>query len=220
MLRAVLAVVVAVALLGAALPAVERAGVGRSASLLAGEVETLARAVERVATGSDPVPAGARGARAVVELRLPGRSWATRPADYLAVGATRRADPPDGRDDDVVAYRVAGGREHTARLPVDVRAAERDGFAPDDRPLVLEEPGRHALALRLVGFDGRPVVVVSHRGDARGARRPPLAGVERAVRASATAPVDATRDDAASDDAAESRRPRTPPSADGLFGDS
>lgn len=225
MLRAVLAVVVAVALLGAALPAVDRAGVDRSTSLLAGEAETLARAVERLATGSDPVPAGARGARAVVELRLPGRSWATQPADYLAVGAARRGDPPDGRDGDVVAYRVAGGRERTVRLPADVRAAEGDGFAPDDRPLVLAEPGRHALALWLVGFDGRPVVVVSRLGDARGARRPPFAGAERAVRASAAAPVDAARDDAPPDDAApdgsaEPRPPLTPPSADGSPGDS
>lgn len=167
MLRAVLAVALAAALVGVALPAVDRAGVGRGASLLGAEADRLARDAGRLAAGSDPVPVGARGARAVVALRLPGRSWATARVDYLAVGAARRADPPDGPATDVIAYRVAGGRERRVRLSVDVRAVAGVEPAPDDRALVLREPGRHVLALRLVRLDGQSVVLVERVGEVR-----------------------------------------------------
>lgn len=165
MLRAVLAVAVAVALLGVALPAVDRAAVGRGQSLLAGDVERLVRAVERLAADSDPVPPGARGARVVVALRLPRRSWTTAPVDYVTVGAARRGDAPDGRGRDVVAYRVAGGHERTVGVAVDLRAVADGRPAPDDSPLVLRTPGRHVLALRLVRLDGHAVVVVGRLGE-------------------------------------------------------
>lgn len=167
MLRAVLSVAVAAALLGVALPAADRAAVARSQSALAGEAEALSRAAERLAAGSDPVPADARGARTVVGLRLPGRSWSTAAVDYFAVGAAPRGDSPDGPAGDVVAYRVAGGRERRVRLSVDVRAARNGHPAPEDRPLVVGEPGRHALVLRLARVDGHPVVLVGRPGAER-----------------------------------------------------
>ena len=58
MIRAVLAVALASALLGAALPTVERAERDRNAALAAGELERLADRAERLAADNDAVPPG------------------------------------------------------------------------------------------------------------------------------------------------------------------
>ena len=71
MIRVVLAVALASALLGAALPTVERAERDRNAALAAGELERLADRAERLAADSDPVDAGNDPAAVTVAVTPP-----------------------------------------------------------------------------------------------------------------------------------------------------
>lgn len=132
MLRYALAAVVAVALVGVALPAMDRAGVGASEDTLAREARRLAGAADRLAATTDP------GARRLVAVRLPERSGARADARYLWV------DPAT----DTVRWTV-GGRERRLRLDADVL-----------RGATLREPGHHRLALWHVRRDGRRTLVV------------------------------------------------------------
>ena len=132
MLRYVLAAVVALALVGVALPAIDRAGVQASEDALAREARRLADATDRLAATTDP------GGRRLVTVRLPERSAARADVRYLWV------DPVT----DTVRWTV-GGRERQLRLDADlVRGA------------TLRESGRHRLALRHVERCGRPALVV------------------------------------------------------------
>lgn len=71
MIRVVLAVALASALLGAALPTVERAERDRNAALAAGELERLADRAERLAADNDPVGAGNDPAAVTVAVAPP-----------------------------------------------------------------------------------------------------------------------------------------------------
>lgn len=132
MLRYALAAVVAVALVGVALPAIDRASVQASEDAVAREARRVAEAADRLAATTDP------GARRLVAVRLPERSAARADARYLWV------DPVT----DSVRWTV-GGRERRLRLEADVV-----------RGVTLREPGPHRLALRQVRRDGRRALVV------------------------------------------------------------
>lgn len=161
MLRAVLAVLLAAALLAVGAGAVEETRASRAGTLADGAAAQVASAVERLDRQAPPTERRATAPRRVLDLSLPTGTVRTAPAS-LVVGAGADGDGP-GRDP--LVTHVAGERRTTTWLPVELRAVGDDGLAPDDEPLVVGGDARVTLWL-LAGADG-PVVAVS-RGAARG----------------------------------------------------
>jgi hypothetical protein len=177
-IRVVLGVVLAVALLTAATPGVERARVAESETALDRSADALRRATAGLAA-DDATAVGVRGARRIVTVRVPGRPWAEAAVDYLAVGCEparcATADAGSDRMADSGAAEAESGSEGRGRVPGDaadvvsyrirgrsarrVRASGIDLRFPDG-PIVLTEPGRHRLTLALARDGAEPVVVV------------------------------------------------------------
>ena len=134
--RTLLTVVVAAALVGASLPAVEDARTDRTAARLDASATRLSDAANALVATDDPVPAGERGASRTVVVTLPQAGFADARAEYLSVGGVPNASSPS-----TVGYRVAG------RPPRQVDAGVT--FVTGPEPLVLA-PGRHTLRLTLV----------------------------------------------------------------------
>lgn len=144
--RAVLAVVLATALLGVALPPLDDARSDRAAAAVADQTTELERVVEELVATDDPT--GEDGARRIVELRVPARHW-------TSAGVERVAIRPTGADGTAsVSWRVRGGRTRDRSLPGQTVATD------DGEPLVLRETGPHRLVLTLDGQPGAPVVTV------------------------------------------------------------
>lgn len=158
--RVVLAVALATALLGAGLPAVEDARQERTDRRVVAAVDALERAALALLRREDPVSTGPKAGRTVT-LGLPRGSLADAPVRSLTIGSTgagndsapAAASPEVGTATPAsrtVTYRV--GDQPRTRVDVGVRlyAAE---------PLVLG-PGRHRLRLSLVGtVDGARIRV-------------------------------------------------------------
>jgi hypothetical protein len=158
MLRAVVAVTLAAALLGTTLPAVETAQRERTATHVAGEVDQLTTAIADLRAREQAV--AAQGARRVVSVRVPQRDWDHAGVDYLIIGGA----PGGGttaRNGPAIAWRVSGGTERQRRLP---GASVEAVATPCDRPLVVREAGRHRIVLSLVWRDGERRVLVRHVG--------------------------------------------------------
>ncbi|NHX35648.1 MULTISPECIES: DUF7311 family protein [Halolamina] len=137
MIRALLAVVLAAALLSAALPAVESAAADRTASALDRDVGRIERAGASLLVDDDP------GARRVVTVSLPAGSLVAAGVDSFSV----RCHP-----DCVVRYALDTGGVRTRRLEPPL--AVRDG------PVQFGTPGDHRLVLGLAdGDDGRVVTI-------------------------------------------------------------
>ncbi len=148
MLRVAVAVALATALFGVAMPAVETARVDTANGQVAAELDGLAATAERLAARNDPAPAGVAGARRTVTLHLPGPSWGTASLEYLLFPGPSSDHAPG-----VVRYRVAGGRERT-RL-VSPRVVGPEGG------LVLKGGGRRQLVVEYTRR-GNGTVVVRH----------------------------------------------------------
>lgn len=161
--RAVLAVALTVALLGASLPAVDDARAERTRATLDADLRGVAAAATDVAASDDPVPPGRGGARRIVRLRVPERAWTAAGVEYVAVG--RR--PADG-EGGALAYRLDGGPPRRLRVP-GVRLRAADG---DPAGVVVRRAGVHRLALGLVDRGGAPTVTVGRR-EPRAERAPP-----------------------------------------------
>jgi hypothetical protein len=165
-IRAVLSVTLAAALLAAALPALDDAARTRTAATVEADAEHLRDVATALATTDDAVPADRPGARRVVTVRLPPDSLATAPVEHLAVGGRPDAAAAPGSATavtglptdapDVLAYRLAGRPTQTVRVPVDLRTP--------GGPVVLREAGTHRLTLGLVR-DEQGVSVVVRRTD-------------------------------------------------------
>lgn len=143
MIRVVVAVLVALALVGASLPAVEHVGGDRSDAQARAAVHDLDTAATDLARSEEAVP-GTRGARRVVTVTLPAEGVASAPVRRLAV-------EPEGRR---YRYRVDGRSPRTVRGTVPV-------YTPDGEALVLQEAGSHRLVLALVDVGGSRRVVVA-----------------------------------------------------------
>lgn len=148
MIRVVLVVALATALIAAATPAIDAGRTDRTATRLSSAADRLERAASSLVERDDPTARDLRGARRTLEVHLPERSWSAVGVVHFTIGG-RRSSVVDTRD--VISYRIGGGSTRTVRLPVDLRV--RDG------PLVLREPGRHRLRFTLLR-DGGPVVLV------------------------------------------------------------
>lgn len=134
--RTLLTVVVAAALLGSSLPAVDDARADRTATRLDATATHLSDAAAVLGATDDPVPVGERGASRTLVVTLPRAGFADARADYLSVGGT-----PTHPDGSTVAYRVAGRPPRRIETSV--------AFVTGEEPLVLP-PGRHRLRLTLV----------------------------------------------------------------------
>lgn len=142
MIRVVVSVMLAVALVAAAQPAVEQAAGERTDAEVRAAVDELDVAATELAR-SEEAAAGAGCARRVVTLALPAAGPATAPVERLVVEPTGSA----------YHYRVGGRANRTVAGSVPV-------YTLDGEPLVLEEAGRHRLVLTLVEVGGTRRVVV------------------------------------------------------------
>ena len=157
MIRVATAAILAVTLFAIAQPAIED---GReTAAERAVERELVA--VERAITNLDDeavVPYRQPGARQIVVLYLPERSFGSLGVEYVALGALLGGDDSSN----LLAYKVADRPPNIVRIDVDLRVECSRGdisWLADD-PLVLRTDGRHRLAFEPVRYDGQRVVVV------------------------------------------------------------
>jgi len=132
-IRVVLAVALAAAILGLAMPSAERADRERSAALALEELERLRDAAERLAADNDPVAPGRDPAATTVTLDPPEPTFAD-------PGRLRIAD-------DSLRWESATGRGVAVDVAVPIRI---------DAPTVIDE--RTRVGLRLVRIDGDAVV--------------------------------------------------------------
>jgi hypothetical protein len=145
MLRVVLAVAIAAALLGTAMPVVDDARVTKAQIGVETELDRLERAAKRLVARNDIPPGDAPGARRAIVLRLPERTWGSR-------GLAVVRFPPLGNQKDP-SWRIGEGPLKIWRPDVTVGGAT-GGVA-------LQEGGRTKLVLTLQRIDGEPVVIVS-----------------------------------------------------------
>ena len=172
MLRVVLAVALSTALLSVTLPALDVARHQHSEAVVRAEVEELTAVIRTVQDGQAPTPLGTPGARRVVEVRLPHRSFTDAGIDYLAIGGRSTSAGSDTNSEaeangshsvPAITWRIDGGRERTRRLPaVTVRHASPSGRVGD--PLVLREPGTVRVAVTRAVRGNRTMVVVRRLG--------------------------------------------------------
>lgn len=137
MLRVVLAVAMAAALLAASLPAVETARVHYGDEQTVGELEALEAAATTLAERNDPPPPGVAGPRRTVTLSLPEGTWS-------AAGLERLRIDPDTRSESYtpVRWRVDGGTGQTRQLRGNLTTVE-------SKPLAIDDGGRQRLVLEL-----------------------------------------------------------------------
>lgn len=171
MLRAVLGVALAVALVATATPALEDARADRTERLTERELGRVGTAAETLAREEAP------GARRTLTLSLPDDSPTAVPLAFVALGGlpdgasavgrtavsdTEATTATDTVERDVLAFRVAGGPRHVRRVEADLRVGREDGRPVEDsRALVLRGGGTYEVTLRLVRLDGRRTVIVS-----------------------------------------------------------
>jgi hypothetical protein len=170
-IRVVLAVLLAIALLAVSTTALEYARTARSDRLADGEVGELTDAVAELRGGEEGVPGADHAARRVVDVAVPAGGVGTAPVSYVAIGGVPgRSLANDTDERDVVASRLEGGPVRRRWVPVAVRTPGPEStagdetfveFAPDDEPLVLRQPS--TVELSLVRRGGRPVVLASRR---------------------------------------------------------
>lgn len=136
MLRVVLAVAMASALLAVSTPAVESARVQHSDERVSGEIERIERTAAQVAARNDPPPPNTDGARRKLTVRLPENTFGTAGLDTLRIPATTTQT-----ESVTVRWRVDGGTKQVRH----VTAAKLD----TEGTLTLREGGRHRLCLVL-----------------------------------------------------------------------
>jgi hypothetical protein len=163
-LRLVLGVALAVALVAAATPALDDARATRTERLTERELDRVAAAATTLASEDAP------GARRTLTVSLPGRSPTAAPLDVVAVGGVPENESAQGRsvrtvdsaERDVLVFQVAGAPRQVRRVGTDLRVV-RDGETDqsDAAALVLRGGETYAVTLRLVRLDGWRTVVVS-----------------------------------------------------------
>lgn len=134
MIRVVLAVALAAALVGSSLPAAERAERDRNAALASDELRSIAGVAESLAASNDPTD---DGARTTLELRAPAPTLTDGGRIVIA--------------DDRLAWQPATGPNRTVDAGVPIRATT----------IVVDDRAR--LRLSLVGVDERRFVRIEPR---------------------------------------------------------
>lgn len=164
MLRVSVAVVLAVALLGVAQPAVEDARSIAAERAVERELAEIERAITELRTEA-AVPYGQPGARRVVTLDLPERAFASAGIEYVAIGGVPDGDRTDS-DTDLLVSKVADRTPSIVRIDADLRVERSRGEVSwlTDDSLVLRTGGRHRITLEPVRHDGQRVIVVRELG--------------------------------------------------------
>lgn len=156
MIRVVLAVVLATALIGVSLPAIDDARRDHTETVVRAELTQVERAATDLLQTDDPAD---DGARRVVTVRFPTKSWTDAGVDDVTMAASQ--DGSGGR----FTWTVEGGPERVRPVPeIPLRTADGD-------PLRLAESGRHRLVLTLDGNRTAPVVTVRRFTSDEGASR-------------------------------------------------
>lgn len=171
MIRAVLAVLLATALLATSTAAMDRAARARGDRLAESTTDELVAGMVDLTRTESALPRVREAARRVVDVAVPDAGVATATVEYVAIGGVPRTPVEnDTRRRDVVAYKLAGSPPEVQWVPVDVRVPvdgshgsnpPRVSLADDDEPLVVEDPA--TVVLRLLSRDGRSVVLASRR---------------------------------------------------------
>lgn len=130
MLRVVLAVLFASAILAVAVPAVDRGGTEHSDVRVDAELERFETVAETLADRNDPPPPGMDGARTTVSVRLPGDRVGTAGVERFRIEPDRGA----------VVWRVKDGTEHVRYITAVPLSGE---------PVSLDSGGTHTIRLTL-----------------------------------------------------------------------
>ncbi|SFL02460.1 hypothetical protein SAMN04487950_2015 [Halogranum rubrum] len=139
-IRIVLTVALATALLAVSLPAVDSARGDRTAASLDADLATVRDAAVGLVDEDDPTRDDVAGARRLVTVDVPHPSWTAATVERVTVR---------GQTDSSVStlgYRLDSGRRGRLRLDVPLRTP--------NGPLVFTTPGAHRLALSLAWGDG------------------------------------------------------------------
>lgn len=180
MIRVVVTVLVAVALLAASMPALENARTNTTAERLDAEGDRVERAIAGVVSGSVAVEERALAARTVITVRAPRGPTAAR-IDRLALANGDRVGDKDSVDRDensvdddrksvdggggsgdeaVLRYRIEGGPERSISVvPTTLDAA----VEVDDGPIELRTRGESRIEFRFVDESG-PTVKIARVG--------------------------------------------------------
>jgi len=158
-IRVVLTVLIAVALLAASLPALEDARAATTAERLDTEAERVERAVGGVVSGSVAVEDPSLAARTTTTVRAPSGVTA-RSVERLALVDRGASADTGGRDRVALRYRLDGGPEGVvpvvpSALPADVTVVGEE--------LDLRTGGESRIELRFVDDDG-PTVEIMRAG--------------------------------------------------------
>ena len=155
MIRVVITVLVAVALLATAMPALEDARTATTADRLDAEANRVERAVGGLVSGSVSVSDPSLAARTTVTVDVPS-GFGAAPIDRVAV-----ADAGGDSEADVsLRYRIDGEPERS--VPI-VPGGAASTVAVDGGAVALRPGGESRLALRFVD-DGGPTVRIARVG--------------------------------------------------------
>lgn len=155
--RYVLAVVLALAIVGTALPLID--DVRRSTARASADqsVERLRGAIRALVERSDPTVAPFAAGRSIT-ITLPDRDVGTVGVDWIAIGGIPdRVGPTEPNGSDVIAYSVAGEVHHVVLSDIELRVITRSQRQTDEIPLVIDASTTLRLTYRL---DGNLSVVV------------------------------------------------------------
>ncbi|ELZ27204.1 hypothetical protein C474_17699 [Halogeometricum pallidum JCM 14848] len=153
MLRVVLAAVLATAVLGASLPAVEDARADRTATALDASIARVSAAGSALAVGND-APSTAVAPTRTVAFSLPQPTWTAAAVEYVAVGGS----PGGPGNRSAVTYATEGGGEVRRLLSVPVPVRTPRG------PVVFRGRGERTISLSLRATADGPVLVVGRGG--------------------------------------------------------
>lgn len=153
MIRVVLTVLVAVALLATSMPALEDARIATTDERLETESARIERAIGGLVSGSMSVSDPSLAARTMVTVRAPSGVSAAQ-IDRLALVETERSE---SESDAALRYRIDGGRDRTVPVVPDAVTATVEVV---DGPIALRTNGESRLNLRLVD-DGGPTVRIT-----------------------------------------------------------
>lgn len=146
MIRVVVTVLLALALVAASLPAIAHVAADRSDAQVRAGIDDLDAAATDLARSEEAVP-GTEGARRVVAVEIPAEGLSAAAVAHVTIA-------PDGRR---YRYRIGGRSAESVRGTVPV-------YTLDGEALVLRDAGRHRLVLALVDVEGsRRVVVARYR---------------------------------------------------------
>lgn len=148
MIRVVLTVLVAVALLAASMPAVETARTATTGERIGAEADRLERAIGGVVAGSTPVNDPAMAAQTTVLLRVPTGFAA---ADVDRVALVESPDRPGGV---ALAYRIDDRPERTLRVGTGPAETAVDLVGG---PIELRPGGANRIRVRYVDDEGPTV---------------------------------------------------------------